>query len=94
MWTPTTRRHHIRQAPRYASDLTDAEWRLVVPYLPPHSVGENLGRRQAAGYDAAKKILGRKALLSEVEGRHAMVDRSTCSFTLPTCRIAMAPCRC
>jgi transposase len=26
------------------------------------------------GYDAGKKIMGRKALLSEVEGRHAMVD--------------------
>ena len=37
MWTPTTRRHHSRRAPRYASDLTDAEWRLVEPYLPPPS---------------------------------------------------------
>ena len=35
MWTPTTRRHHSRQTPRYASDLTDAEWRLIEPYLPP-----------------------------------------------------------
>lgn len=35
MWTPTTRRHHSRRAPRYASDLTDAEWRLIEPYLPP-----------------------------------------------------------
>jgi transposase len=35
MWTPTTRRHHSRQTPRYASDLTDAEWRLIEPHLPP-----------------------------------------------------------
>lgn len=34
MWTPTTRRHHSRRTARYASDLTDAEWRLIEPYLP------------------------------------------------------------
>lgn len=31
---PTTRRHHSRRTPRYASDLTDAEWRMVEPHLP------------------------------------------------------------
>ena len=44
MWTPTTRRHHSRRTPRYASDLTDAEWRLVEPYLPAPS---RLGRPRA-----------------------------------------------
>jgi transposase len=44
MWTPTTRRHHCRRTPRYASDLTDAEWRLVEPYLPLPS---RLGRPRA-----------------------------------------------
>ncbi len=34
MGTPTTRRLHSRQAARYASDLTDDEWRLIEPYLP------------------------------------------------------------
>ena len=35
MWTPTTRRQHSRAGLRYASDLTDAEWRLLEPLLPP-----------------------------------------------------------
>ena len=37
MWTPTTRRHHNRRRLRYESDLTDAEWAIVKPYLPPPS---------------------------------------------------------
>lgn len=35
MWTPTTRRQHSRKGLRYASDLTDAEWMLLEPLLPP-----------------------------------------------------------
>ena len=35
MWTPTTRRQHSRDHLRYGSDLTDAEWRLIAPFLPP-----------------------------------------------------------
>jgi transposase len=34
MWTPTTRRQHSRAGLRYASDLTDAEWRVLEPWLP------------------------------------------------------------
>jgi transposase len=35
MWTPTTRREHSRDHLRYGSDLTDAEWEIVAPFLPP-----------------------------------------------------------
>lgn len=35
MWTPTTRRQHSREQLRYGSDLTDEEWRLIEPHLPP-----------------------------------------------------------
>ena len=35
MWTPTTRQHHSRRAPRYQTDLTDEEWRVIEPHLPP-----------------------------------------------------------
>ena len=35
MWTPTTRRQHSRDGLRYETDLTDAEWALVKPFLPP-----------------------------------------------------------
>ena len=35
MWTPTTRRQHSRAGLRYGSDLTDAEWAILDPFLPP-----------------------------------------------------------
>lgn len=35
MWTPTTRRQHNRDHLRYGSDLTDAEWEIIAPFLPP-----------------------------------------------------------
>ncbi len=34
-WTETTRAKYERHYGRYASDLTDAEWELVTPFLPP-----------------------------------------------------------
>ena len=41
MWTPTTRRQHSRGALRYESDLSDKEWLLIEPWMPPES---NCGR--------------------------------------------------
>ncbi len=35
MWTPTTRAQHSRAGLRYGSDLTDAEWAVLEPLLPP-----------------------------------------------------------
>ena len=35
MWTPITRREHSRAHLRYGSDLTNAEWALLEPHLPP-----------------------------------------------------------
>ena len=35
MWTPTTRAQHSRAGLRYGSDLTDAEWGILCPFLPP-----------------------------------------------------------
>lgn len=35
MWTPTTRRQHSRDGLRYETDLTDGEWRVIEPHLPP-----------------------------------------------------------
>ena len=32
MWTPTTRQQHSRPVTRYQTDLTDAEWRVIVPH--------------------------------------------------------------
>jgi hypothetical protein len=41
MWTEITRSKYERAGRRYASDLTDAEWRLIEPYMPS---GKRLGR--------------------------------------------------
>ena len=35
MWTPTSRAQHSRTGLRYGSDLTDAEWTILEPFLPP-----------------------------------------------------------
>jgi transposase len=35
MWTPDTRSEHDRDDLRYPSDLTDAEWAILEPMLPP-----------------------------------------------------------
>lgn len=35
MWTPTTRRWHSRDHLRYGSDLSDAEWEIIAPFMPP-----------------------------------------------------------
>lgn len=37
MWTDTTRAQHARSGLRLPSDLTDAEWALLEPFLPPPS---------------------------------------------------------
>lgn len=44
MWTPTTREQYRRRATRYQTDLTDAEWRVIEPHLPP---GKTTGRPRA-----------------------------------------------
>ena len=33
-WTEITRAQYERRCPRYASDLTDAEWALIAPKMP------------------------------------------------------------
>jgi transposase len=40
-WTEITRPQYQRANPRYASDLTDAEWALIAPHLP---AARRLGR--------------------------------------------------
>jgi transposase len=35
MWTEATRPKYVRAGLRYASDMTDAEWAVIAPMLPP-----------------------------------------------------------
>ncbi len=34
-WTELTRRRHARVGGKYAGDLTDAEWAVIAPLMPP-----------------------------------------------------------
>lgn len=43
MWTTETRARYDRRGLRYPSDLTDAEWALLAPLIPPAKRG---GRRR------------------------------------------------
>ena len=43
MWTPENRSQYNRDHLRYPSDLTDAEWALIAPLIPPAKHG---GRRR------------------------------------------------
>ncbi len=42
MWTEITRAKYARAGLRYASDMTDAEWALIEPFLPPAKRGGRL----------------------------------------------------
>src|SRR5271157_576418 len=44
MWTAKKRRRYDRNHLRYPSDLTDAEWGLVAPLIPPAKRGGNKRR--------------------------------------------------
>jgi len=38
-WTGIARREHSREGMRYPSDLTDREWMLASPFIPPSKTG-------------------------------------------------------
>ncbi len=44
MWTPENRHQYNRDHLRYPSDLTDAEWAVLAPMIPPAKPG---GRRRS-----------------------------------------------
>jgi len=39
MWTEEQRARHAPRGRRYPSDLTDAEWALIAPFIPPPCCG-------------------------------------------------------
>ena len=39
MWTQENRARYDRNGLRYPSDLTDAEWAVIVPLIPPGKRG-------------------------------------------------------
>lgn len=54
MWTAETRSQYDRSGLRYPSDLTDAEWALIAPMLPPAKRG---GRRRTVDLRAVVQAL-------------------------------------
>ena len=42
-WTGIARREHRREGLRYPSDMTEREWLLTAPFIPPAKTG---GRRR------------------------------------------------
>ena len=47
MWTAITRPVYERGVGRYASDMTDREWALIAPFMPPRKM---TGRKPDDGY--------------------------------------------
>lgn len=39
MWTDITRQEHNRKNARYPSDMSDAEWAVIAPFIPPARFG-------------------------------------------------------
>src|SRR5690606_2233806 len=66
MWTPATRCQHNRDHLRYGSDLTDAEWEILAPFIPP----------------AAKTGRPRQWMMREIMNAIFYVLRSGCSWRL------------
>src|SRR5918993_34433 len=70
MWTPATRRQHSRYHLRYETDLTDAEWALIEPLMPTPKL-----RGRPRGYDAGKKVKGRKRqVMVDTDGRALILE--------------------
>ncbi|MFO1156140.1 MAG: IS5 family transposase [Rhodospirillales bacterium] len=77
MWNPESRARHCRVGLRYPSDLSDAEWAVIAPQIPP---GRRGGRRRSVDLRA---VLNGMLYVLETgcQWRHLPGDlppRSTC----------------
>ena len=52
MWTKEARIQHVPRKERYPSDMTDMEWAIIAPLIPPQRPGGQASRdRHAGGYE-------------------------------------------
>ena len=72
MWTEITRPKYDRGGLRYASDLTDAEWELVEPYLPPAADDGSARGGERNPVPAQERL----SVASAAEGVSATLDRT------------------
>ncbi len=50
MWTRENRGLYDRKGLRYPSDLSDPEWALIEPFIPPQSVAAGSGKSMSARF--------------------------------------------
>ena len=55
MWTTENRHRYDRDKLRYPSDLTDAEWQLIKPLIPPAKRGG--GKRTVNKREVVKGVM-------------------------------------
>ena len=84
MWTETTREKYERNTGRYASDLTDGEWKLIEPFLPlPRKIGRPrrfaawLGLTPRANSSGGKARLGGISKMGDQYLRRLLVNGMT-----------------
>ena len=58
MWTSKNRAHYDRSKLRYPSDLTDDEWGLVEPLIPPGKTGGGKRRVNERSTRAPRSLAG------------------------------------
>ena len=88
MWTVEQRQAHGRAGLRYPSDLTDAEWALVEPFIPPAKRGGRRRRvdvREQAGREAGPTvaIIDSQSVKSAGKGARASIRRATMQARRP-----------
>src|SRR5215210_3624219 len=71
MWTPATRRQHSRKGLRYETDLTDAEWALIEPFMPAPNERTTAGMASARGDERDLLCGARRNRLASVTERSA-----------------------
>ena len=90
MWTDETRARHDRRKLRYPRDLTDDEWSLIAPLIPPDRRGRR--ERQRDARELANRIM---YVLSPIcQWRHipkALPPKSTLHDYLDLCNYGGAP---
>ena len=79
MWTTENRSRYDRSGLRYASDLTDAEWGLIKPLIPPAKPGGNKRTVEMRGVvDALMYVLSTgcqwRALPKDLPARSTVYD--------------------
>jgi putative transposase len=75
MWTEITRSKYERAGRRYASDVTDAEWRLIEPFMPP------VKRLAVRGKPTCALLSTRSCILPEPAANGACCRRTTIGAT-------------